>query len=70
MTRREIDLLNKHIFAQFGVAQTAYLKPVDGSEPLAFAIHAADGTCLGIVAGRAAAIAAIRQHDMEPAALQ
>ncbi len=53
-------------FAAFGLDLLAYIKPtmVDGAP--GFAIHAADGTPLTVVAGRDTAIATVRRHEMEP----
>jgi hypothetical protein len=53
---------------RLGVPHLAYIKPVlaeDGTK--AFAIHAADGTPMGIAGDVRVAAAAIMQHDMVPA---
>jgi len=67
-----IDL--RHIsaeqFAQLGMKQIAYVKPIVVSGSARFAIHAADGTRMAIAKGLDVAIAAIVQHEMEPAQLQ
>jgi hypothetical protein len=54
-------------FASLGMNGIAYVKPtmVDGQP--GYAIHAADGTPMAVVADREIAFAAIRQHDLEPA---
>jgi hypothetical protein len=54
-------------FASLGMNGIAYVKPtmVDGQR--GYAIHAADGTPMAVVADRSVAFAAIRQHDLEPA---
>ncbi|MDA1132157.1 MAG: DUF1150 family protein [Proteobacteria bacterium] len=44
----------------------AYVKAVDFEGVAAYAIHAADGTQLAIVASRDLAFATVRQHDMNP----
>jgi hypothetical protein len=66
-----IDL--RHIsaeqFAQLGMKQIAYLKPIVVNGSARFAIHAADGTRIAIAEGLDVAIAAIVQHEMEPAQL-
>ena len=66
-----IDL--RHIsaeqFAQLGMKQIAYLKPIVVNGSARFAIHAADGTRIAIAEGLDVAIAAIVQHEMEPARL-
>jgi hypothetical protein len=66
-----IDL--RHIsakqLAQLGLQQIAYMKPVVVNGSTCFAIHAADGTPLAIARDLEVAIAAIVQHEMEPAQL-
>ena len=49
-----------------GMADLAYIKPVvvDGTE--AFAVHAADGTEMAVIADREVAFAVVRQHELEP----
>jgi len=44
----------------------AYVKPVlvDGTE--GFAVHAADGTRMALIANRDLAFAVVRQNEMEP----
>jgi len=56
--------------ARLGVSQLAYIKrvPTDNGG-IAFAIHAADGTPLTVVADRNLAFATVRQHDMQPASV-
>jgi hypothetical protein len=46
--------------------QVAYIKPVEADGAVAYAIHAADGTQLGLSADRETAFAAVRQHELEP----
>jgi hypothetical protein len=57
-------------FALLGMQHLAYIKPsvVDGV--LGFSIHAADGTQIGIAESRDLALAAVKQHDLEPVNLQ
>jgi hypothetical protein len=49
-----------------GMEDLAYIKPIvqDGVE--AFAVCAADGTQMAVIADRNLAFAVVRQHDMEP----
>jgi hypothetical protein len=54
-------------FAQLGVKQVAYVKPVVLNGAKGFAIHAADGTPMAVAPELTTAIGAIRQHDMFPA---
>ena len=58
-------LSSRELYA-LGIQDVAYVKKVreDGVE--AFAVHAADGTRLGLLATRELAIAALKQHDLEP----
>ena len=58
--------LSSQDFAAFGVDLLAYVKPVTLEGNPGFAIHAADGTPLTVVVGRAAAFATVRRHEMEP----
>lgn len=53
-------------FLSLGLDQWAYVKPITADGAEVFAIHAADGTHLAVLATREAALAAILQHDMEP----
>ena len=58
--------LSSQDFATFGVDLMAYVKPVKVDGNPGFSIHAADGTPLTVVVGRANAFAAVRRHEMEP----
>ena len=60
------SLLSPQDFAAFGVDLLAYVKPVSLEGNPGFAIHAADGTQLTVVVGRANAFATVRRHEMEP----
>jgi hypothetical protein len=53
-------------WARFGVAEIAYIRPVLMNGVRAIAIHAADGTAIGAAPNAQLAMAAIRQHEMEP----
>ena len=53
-------------FSALGLEDMAYIKTVEVEGQLLHAIHAADGTPLTVMNGRAVAFAAVRQHDMEP----
>jgi hypothetical protein len=53
--------------AHLGIEHVAYVKPVkldDGKT--AFAIHAADGQEMAVMADREVAFATVRQNDLEP----
>jgi hypothetical protein len=49
-----------------GMEDVAYIKPVvvDGSD--VFAVHAANGTQIAVIADRDVAFVVVRQHGMEP----
>ena len=61
--------LSRQDFAVLGIEYVAFVKPVDADGESAYAIHAADGTEMGIVGDRDVAFAAVRQHDLEPLSL-
>ena len=54
-------------WARFGAEDIAYVRPVLVNGVKAIAIHAADGTPIGAAPSADLAIAAILQHEMEPA---
>ena len=54
-------------WARFGAEDIAYIRPVEVDGVKAIAIHAADGTPIGAAPSAELAIAAILQHEMEPA---
>ena len=53
-------------FRTLGLEQLAYVKPVTVDGEAAFAVYAADGTEIAVMADREIACAAVRQHDLEP----
>ncbi len=52
-------------FAEWGVQQVAYIKPVEGEGGTAFAVYAANGQQLGLMETRDVALAALIQNDLE-----
>jgi hypothetical protein len=54
-------------WARFGADDIAYIRPVVVDGVKAIAIHAADGTPIGAAPSADLAVAAILQHEMEPA---
>jgi hypothetical protein len=52
--------------AVLGVQHMAFVKRVAVNDDIAYAIHAADGTQMAVIADRETAFAAIRQHGLEP----
>ena len=69
MSHPETDIRHLTVtqLMQLGVSELAYVKPVLVEGSLAYAIHAADGSPMAVADDRDVAIAAIRQHEMEPA---
>ena len=52
--------------AFFGIQDIAYVRRVEIKGTVAYAIHAADGTQIAVLADRSVAYATVRQHDLEP----
>lgn len=52
--------------AALGLQQVAYIKPVKVQGIQAYAVHAADGTEIAVMANRDVAVAAVRQHELDP----
>ena len=52
--------------AFFGIQDIAYVRRVEINGVAAYAIHAADGTQIAVLADRSVAFATVRQHDLEP----
>lgn len=52
--------------ALFGVQDMAYVKPVLVEGVRRYAVHAADGTEMAVLADRETAFAMLRTHDLEP----
>jgi hypothetical protein len=67
-----MDLLQKHWnlteqdLTMLGIEKLAYVKPVTIKGDSLFAVHAADGTEIAVIADRDVAYAAVRQHSLEP----
>jgi hypothetical protein len=58
--------MSAHELALFGLQDLAYVKPVIVENRKGFAVHAADGTQIAVLADRDLAFATLRQHDLEP----
>jgi len=56
-------------FAAMGMQQFAYVRPAMVNGIVAFTIHAADGTQIGMAPNRDIAFAAVIQHELEPVSL-
>ncbi len=61
--------LSKSDWLTFGLNNVAYLRPALVNGQPIYAIHAADGSQLALVATRDVGLAAMHQHDLEPASL-
>ena len=55
--------------AALGIAGVAYVKAVTVDDATGYAVHAADGRQIGILPTREAALAAMREHGLEPVSL-
>jgi len=58
--------LSDQDMTMLGMERMAYIKPITVKGDLLFAVHAADGTEIAILANREVAFAAVRQHSLEP----
>ncbi len=63
---RGLPPMSARDFAEWGVQQVAYIKPLEGEGGTAFAIYAANGRQLGLMETRDVAQAALIQNDLEP----
>jgi hypothetical protein len=66
----DIRHISAEQLAELGVARIAYVKPVEVDGTQGFAIHAANGAPMALVADRDVAIALIVQHEMVAALVQ
>jgi len=64
--RARLSTMSAQDFAAFGSQHLAYLKQVVIDGQPAFAVHAAHGQQLAVVAQREVADALVRQNDLEP----
>ena len=61
-----IGLLSAYELALLGMEDFAYIKHVVVDGVSGYAVHAADGTQIALLADRDVAFATVRQHDLEP----
>lgn len=59
-------IMSDHDLASLGLQEVAYVKPVLTVDGKAYAVYAADGTEMAVMADREIAFAAIRQNDLRP----
>jgi len=60
----DIRHISAEQLAELGVSRLAYVKPVEVNGAQSFAIHAANGAPMALIAERDVAIALIAQHEM------
>jgi hypothetical protein len=65
-TLEKLRYISPQEFALLGMQDVAYVKRVVVNDEPAFAICAADGTQVALLADRDLAWATVRQHEMEP----
>jgi len=58
--------LSPHELGLLGMNDLAYVKQVIIDGASTFAVHAADGAPIAVIADRDLAFAVVRQHNMEP----
>lgn len=58
--------MSSQAFAALGMPNVAYMKSVRRDGKTVIAVHAADGTEMGVMESRDIAIAALRQNGIEP----
>ncbi len=67
---QELRAITPFDLAVLGLERLAYVKPVTTEDGVTvYAIHAADGSEMGVIDDFETAFAAVRQHDMEPASV-
>jgi hypothetical protein len=55
--------------AALGLPGVAYVKPVVIDDATGYAVYAADGTQVGVLPTRESALAAMREHGLEPVSI-
>lgn len=65
-TIERVRQMSREELALFGVQDMAYVKPILVEGTKNYAVHAADGTEMAVLADRDTAFAMLRQHDLEP----
>ena len=64
-TNTNLRGLTPEAFAELGVGNTIYIKPIVENSVTAFAVHTAAGQAVGLIESPAHAQVAARQHDMD-----
>jgi hypothetical protein len=65
-TTEQMRQMTANDLAMLGMQDIAYVKPVVVDGTSSFAVHAADGTQMALIANRDLAFAVVRQNEMEP----
>jgi hypothetical protein len=65
-TMEQLRQMTANDLAMLGMQDIAYVKPIVVEGTLSYAIHAADGTQMALIANRDLAMAVVRQNEMEP----
>ena len=65
-TSETIRSISTQALALLGMQSMAYLRKITVDGTPGFGIFAADGTQLAFAPSRALAVAAVREHDLEP----
>jgi len=65
-TTEQMRQMTTNDLAMLGMQDIAYVKPVTVEGAAGFAVHAADGTQMALIANRDLAFAVVRQNEMEP----
>ncbi len=60
-----LNVLTPQDLMVLGMEHIAYIKPVEVEDVIAYAVHAADGTRIAVMASRDLAIATIRHHELD-----
>ena len=65
-TTEQMRQMTTNDLAMLGMQDVAYVKPVVVEGNPSYAVHAADGTQMALIASRDLAFAVVRQNEMEP----
>lgn len=65
-TTEQMRQMTTNDLAMLGMQDVAYVKPVVVEGNSGYAVHAADGTQMALIANRDLAFAVVRQNEMEP----
>lgn len=66
LDRQTLRQISPEAFAALGAPELAYIRPVVAVEGMLFGIFGADGNQVGLAESAAVALAAAREHGLEP----